>query len=413
MIIDLPTQGVYPTWSPDGQWILYELQGRIYLIHPTDERRLEIVPPREVGGFFSWSPDGKKMLFYRPSYDYKFGRKVVSASGGPPLEIGRQITLYGVAAWSPDSKTIAMQGANEDGDIVFWIMPLSGDDPVLLEMDVSVDGKPFPFAVSPDVKKLAFGVKSDDGTEDLFVVPISLKDARTTGPAVKIFDDLYRGYAHNATVSWSPDGNRLAVIHREDVWIASSNGDKPVQITKTPEIERYPEWSPDGKMVNYAVISSQYVRPLYVVPASGGKATKILDNCWTHAWSPDSKELAVVLNDLISIIPIAGRDSRQIAKLKDLGLDRIYALRWSPDGKYIACRGNHIEKGQSGPISIIPVEGGKPTMLANDDDGFKWGPSWSPDNKWIAYASEGFVKMRPEGEIWEAGFEEILGKLSD
>ena len=52
-------------------------------------------------------------------------------------------------------------------------------------------------------------------------------------------------------------------------------------------------------------------------------------------------------------------------------------------------------------------------MLANDDDGFKWGPSWSPDNKWIAYASEGFVKMRPEGEIWEAGFEEILGKLSD
>jgi Tol biopolymer transport system component len=305
-----------------------------------------------------------------------------------------------------------VQGENEDGDIVIWIIPFSGDDPVLLEMDVSVDGKPFPLGVSPNLKKLAFAVRRDDEMQDLYVVPISLKDARTTGPAVKVFDGWSRRGSYNTTTSLSPDGNKLAVSHRGDVWIASSNGDKPIQITKTPEKKSWLRWSSDGKMVHYIGRSGQYLRPLYVVPASGGKVTKILDNCRDYAWSPDRKELAVALNDLISIIPLQGGGTRQIARFKDLDLEDVHTLSWSPDGRYIACLGNHIVKGYSGPIFVIPVEGGRPTTLVTEDDGFKWGPSWSPDSKWIAYTSEGSVKMRPEGTMWEADFEEIVKKAS-
>ncbi|MFH1882213.1 MAG: tetratricopeptide repeat protein [Planctomycetota bacterium] len=409
--------GWFLFWSADGKWILYKRGAKIHLLHLADEQKLEIVPPRRVvGRFFSWSPDGKRMLFYRSSYDYKFGRKVVSASGGPPLEIGRQIQIYGsLMVWSPDSKTISMQGANKDGVPVWWIIPLSGDDPFVLEMDVSVDGSPFPFAVSPNVKKLAFAVERDDGTKDVFVVPISLKDARTTGPAVKVFHGLYRGTGstYDSTTSWSPDGNKLAVIHKDDVWIASSNGDKPVQITKTPGSKAYPGWSPDGKMINYVVRSGKDKGDVYVVSASGDKVIRKLEACWYRsAWSPDSKELAVVSNGLISIIPVAGGETQQIAKLKDLGLDEVLWLRWSPDGKYIACVGNHTVKGLSGPICVIPVEGGKPTMLVTDDDSSKYLLSWSPDGKWIAYNSERDVKVRPEGTMWEADFEQIVKKAS-
>lgn len=408
--------GWFLFWSADGKWILYKKGAKIHLLHLADEQKLEIVPPRgRVGRFFSWSPDGKRMLFYRSSYDYKLGRKVVSASGGPPLEIGRQIQIYGsLMVWSPDSKTITMQGGNKDGGDVWWIIPLSGDDPFVLEMDVSVDGSPSPFAVSPNVKKLAFAVDRDDGTEDVFVVPISLKDARTTGPAVKVFDGLYRGAGStpDSTTSWSPDGNKLAVIHRDDVWIASSNGDKPVQITETPETKGYPGWSPDGKMINYLVRSGKDKDVVYVVPASGGKPTKILGAHFAGVWSPDSKELAGVSDGLISIIPIAGGETHEIAKLKDLGLDEVLWLRWSPDGKYIACVGDHTVKGLSGPIFVIPVEGGKPTMLVTDDDSSKYLLSWSPDGKWIAYNSEREVKVRPEGTMWETDLEEFLKKAS-
>ncbi len=403
----------FPFWSPDGKWILYELGGKIHLFGLNDNQEFEIIPPSEVvGDFFSLSPDGGKMLFYRPSYDYKYGLKVVSAFGGPPLALGGQITLYPEQVWSPDSKMIVAGGGNEDGRYGVWICPLSGGDPVLLEMVVSVDGSPSPISVSPNVEKLAFDVVRDDGTDDLFVVPISLQDARTTGSAIKVFDGLYRGLGTNVTTSWSPDGNKLAVIHRMDVWIASSNGDKPVQITKTPGMEIWPGWSPDGRMINYMASSGGGTRIFYFRPASGGKATKIPGAGRTSAWSPDSKKLVFESEGLISVVSIADGGTQQIAKLKDLGLDKVFTLCWSPDGKYIACVGNHIEKGDSGPIFIIPLEGGKATTLVTDDNSSKYRLFWSPDGKWISYNSEGPVKVRPEGTMWEADFEEILKKAS-
>jgi Tol biopolymer transport system component len=117
---------------------------------------------------------------------------------------------------------------------------------------------------------------------------------------------------------------------------------------------------------------------------------------------------------LISVVSIADDGTQQIAKLKDLGLDRVFDLRWSPDGKYFACVGNHIKKGPSGPIFVIPVEGGgKVTTLSTDDTSEKYRLFWSPDGKWISYNSEGSVKVRPEGTMWETDFEQILTKLSE
>ena len=404
-----------PIWSPDGKWVILDpgKDKTLRFIHLADKKEYALTTPEPVGNFFSWSPNGKKMLFYNPSYGYKSALKVVSAYGGPTLELGRRLTLWPYEHfWSPDSKMIITHG-DYLGDDKFWIIPLSGADPVVLEMDVSVDGNPFPLAVSPNAKKLAFVVKQDDATKDLFVVPISLQDARTTGPAVKVFDDWYKtgGGLYTKTASWSPDGSKLAVIHRGDVWIASTNGDKPVQITNTKEQERYPWWSPDGKMVKYRVLSlKDNQNGLYMVAASGGKATKILGAKRGGVWSPDSKKRAVVSNGLISIVPVAGGQTRHITKLNDLGLDSA-SCHWSPNGKYIACLGNHIEKGQSA-IFVIPVEGGKATEIAKDDQGWKNLFYWSPDSKWISYNSDGMVKTGTEGTMWEVDLEEFLKKAS-
>ncbi len=403
-----------PFWSPDSKWILYKLDEKIHFFSLNDKKELEIVTPRAIGDFFSWSPNGRKMLFYRPSYGYKYGCKVVSASGGPHFDLGRHLQLYAWSlAWS-DNNNMITKGENEEGNVVFWIIPLSGGEPVLLDMDVSVDGSPFPISVSPNVKKLAFTVGRDNGTDDLFVVPISLQDARTMGPAIKIFDRWHQ--APGMPASWSPDGNKFAVIHRGDLWIAFSNGDKPVQITKTPELEHGRlGWSPDGRMIHYIVRHSQTARTSYVVSVSDGKTTKILDTGpgRIHAWSPDSRKLAIESEGLISVVSIADGGTQQIAKLKDLGLDRVFDLRWSPDGKYFACVGNHINKGPSCPIFVIPVEGGKVTTLTVDDTSEKYRLFWSPDGKWISYNSEGPVKVRPEGTLWEADFDQIVRKASD
>ena len=396
-------------WSPDGKWILCPQWEAMHLFDIHGSRKLKVIPPKEAGNFFTWSSDSKKMLFYRPSYDYREGLKVVSASGGQPLDVAGSFPCYGTAMWSANSKTLAVQGGDENGNVVVLIMPLSDDKPVPVKIDVSVGGRPFPFAVSPEAKMIAFVVDREDRTQDLYIVPISLEEAQTTGPAVKIFDGWERTGAFNVLSSWSPDGSRLAVIHRRDIWIAFCNGDRPVRITKTPEKENWPGWSPDGTMITY---KGPDERSYYTKAVSGGEATRMTDADPPRAWSPDSKRIAFVSSGCISIIPAGGGEIQKIATLKDMGFDRLFDMCWSPDGKNIACVGNHVEKKGAGPICIIRAEGGKVTTLVTDDDSYKYWLSWSPDGKWIAYSSERTVKVRSEGAIWETDFEEIVKKAS-
>jgi Tol biopolymer transport system component len=406
----------YPEWywSRDSRWILYEYNG-IHLINIEDKRKFNLAqPPREVGGFFSWSPDGKKMLFYRESYAYRQWLKLISPLGGPPFDIGKEVRPYGAAMWTPDSKTITIRGVDEDGkDPAIWIIPISGGDPVALEIDVSVDGKPILFEVSPMGDKLAFVVDRGDGTRDLYVVPVSLKDARTTGPAVRVFEGWHPQYESTVIpleASWSPDGTKLAVVHGKDLWTAYSNGDKPVRLAEDVE---YPGWSPDGTMVDYVDWPKGDPNGgLCVIPShAGDPITKILGGWYNRVWSPDSKQVAFESKDSISTITVADSHTREVASLKDLGLATVWYLGWSPDGKYIACDGLG-EKGEVRPIILIPVEGGKPTMLATDDDNYKYSLHWSPDGKWIAYRSGGEVKVRPEGSLWETDFDEIVKRAS-
>jgi Tol biopolymer transport system component len=50
---------------------------------------------------------------------------------------------------------------------------------------------------------------------------------------------------------WSPDGREIAFHkflgdHRQ-IFVMSSDGSSPVQVTKGADDERSPDWSPDGK----------------------------------------------------------------------------------------------------------------------------------------------------------------------
>jgi len=399
-----------PVWSPDGKWIFLDETDRF--IRLADKKEYALTTPKGVGKFFSWSPDGKKMLFYRSSYDYRSALKVVSASGGPTLELGRGLTLWPYEHfWSPDNKMIITEGEDKEGKYVFWIIPLTGGEAFPIELDVTVT-KPIPLCLSRNCKKLLFSVSKSDGTEDFWVVSISLKDAKTTGPSVMIFKGRQRGRGGSSSRSWSPDGSKIAISHEGDVCIANVEGGKTVQITKTQEVEGWPRWSPDGKMIYYIVKSGEE-NILYVRPALGGKEIMKVEAFDDFAWSPDGKELAVVFkNDQLSVISIVSGKTRRIADLKDMGVTEVYDLCWSADGRNLAYVGFHTEKEQSGPIFIIPVEGGKATEVATDDNGWKYWVYWSPDSKWISYNSDGSVKVRPEGTMWEADFQEIVKKAS-
>ena len=408
------------SWSPDGKWLVLVYKGndtKFWLARLADGREFEINPPREVGYFFSWSSDGKKMLFYRPSYNEKSTLQVVSASGGPSLELGVKLTLWPYEKyWSPDSRMIITGGERKGDDWVFWIVPLTGSDPFPLELDVSIPGEPSPYSLSPDCTKLLLYMKQDDNKGSLWVVPVSLKEARTTGPAVKVFSEWERNPREGA--SWSPDGTKIVLsqgIQEGDIWIASADGSDPIQLTKAKGGEWYPIWSPDGKMIAYEHLSMPKKGELYVIPASGGESKKILDIShdyrYAYTWSPDSKKLTFISDEnKILDIPITGGNTRQIANLKELDVDEVRNLNWSPDGRNLAFLGRNNAKSDADYIFAVPAEGGEATRIV-DANSYKASFVWSPDGQWISYDLGIDVKTHPEGAIWELDFDELLKGL--
>ena len=57
---------------------------------------------------------------------------------------------------------------------------------------------------------------------------------------------------------------------------------------------------------------------------------------------------------------------------------------------------------------MVAAKGEKVIELAADDNNWKDWLYPSPDGKWISYDSEGEVKVRSEGSIWEVELEELI-----
>jgi Tol biopolymer transport system component len=406
-------------WSPDGRYLV--LMTRVYrpnLFRLADQRLFAIEPPEGVGQFLSWSSDSKKLLFYRSSYDYSITLRVVSSNGGPTFELGRDLKLWPYFHdWSPDSQWIITAGQ----DRPLWMIPLGGGEAVPIQVDrhdqtrrrdaptdESTGGQFNMGSLSPDCKKLLFSLDRDDGKEDLFVAPFSLEEARTTGLPVEIMKgwERHRGLKD---YSWSSDSHEVAFIHKGDIWVTSVDKARLVQVTDTPEVEKLPVWAPHGEMIAFIASTKAGEESLRTVLASGGVPRLVLDPChhWRYAWSPNGKKLVAESKGVISIITFPGGDFKKVVDLGREGFEGALGFSWFPDGKRFAFISN---KGREAPtrIYVVPAEGGNIAELAGDDDNWKDWLFPSPDGKWVSYDSEGTVKTRPEGSIWEVNVEDLL-----
>jgi len=63
-------------------------------------------------------------------------------------------------------------------------------------------------------------------------------------------------------------------------------------------------------------------------------------------------------------------------------------------------------------IFTISIVDGKWTELT-ERSGTNYSLSWSPDGKWISYDLEEFVKIRPEGVLWEVEVDSFLKKMDE
>ncbi|MBN1974177.1 MAG: PD40 domain-containing protein [Sedimentisphaerales bacterium] len=405
------------TWSANSEWLVYHGNNGVNprLVRMADRHIVNINSPSAV---ITQSPKGSRLFCYQSSYEEKWLLKVVSVSGGQPAELGGQMSyLYSFSQyWSLDSKNIIMEGENKGNDWGLWKLPLSGAEPISLKMNLTVPGEILYRQLSPNRDYVFFAVSNDDNTNDLWLAPISCNEMRTTGPAKLVFKNWNHlpGGGSDIPGNWSPDSKRIAIYQRQkgEIWIASVDGSELVQLGKTGE-KGPPNWSPDSKMIAFYTTNPTTGLVVQVIPVSGGEAKTIITKAnppsgarGSVTWSPDSKALTLTNAGVISSISIDDRSSQTLVSLKEIDLDTVSVISWSPDGTKMAFEAR--KGGEPWQIFLFNSQDGHIEKIITDEVSYFF---WSPDSKWISYGTEQLVKVRPEGIIWEMDVEEAVAKL--
>jgi TolB protein len=141
----------------------------------------------------------------------------------------------------------------------------------------------------------------------------------------------------NMSPAPSPDGSKVAMILSKDGWtdlyVQSASGGTPVRLTKSPQDESSPCWSPDSQWICFASKEGER-RALRKISASGGQARSIntggLPNPTEPDWSPDGKWIAFTSQTRGGFqICVVGADGKDATGMEVEGEDP----SWAPNSR--------------------------------------------------------------------------------
>jgi tricorn protease len=145
-------------------------------------------------------------------------------------------------------------------------------------------------------------------------------------------------------VSLSPDGNRVLIQARGDVFSVPAENGYVKDMTRTSgAAERYPAWSPDGKHIAYwSDQSGEY--ELWLMETGKESSTKKLTDYgagyrYRPFWSPDSKKIAFIDKAMrIKIFDITTHQTTEVDRALRYthGNLEFFTVSWSPDSRWMA-----------------------------------------------------------------------------
>ena len=362
-----------PVWSPDASRIAFlrtTPSGTEVIIIPAaggTEHRLAVsnascqtlLPhfARQYCGL-AWSPNGKLLTFVDKEtpqapnsiflFDFETGRKQKLTN---PLPGSRQ---DGLSAFSPDGKNLAFARCSVPlCDI--YVLPLSdsgqprGEPRALTQDNVFILG----FDWAADGRSIIFS-SSRGGVYALWRVSVSGGNP----------ERLRVGSSNAYFPSVSKHGGRLAYSEGTtdfNIWRVAAPGAgrndaaaAPIRITPSPQLDEYPDYSPDGTKIVWAS---------------------------THTGAHQ--------------VWVANSDGSQPMPLTNFGSPGAAFARWSPDGRQFAFLG--FSRGPT-QVYLIGADGGTPRRLTTGDSiqGPTITPTWSRDGRWIY-----FVSTRDGEAVWK------------
>jgi len=433
-------------WSPDSQWLIYPAGRTLWKISATGGEAKAIADlPTNVGPFGGgWTDDGK--IVFTTGYS---GLLEVSAQGGdlsvllepdPESEVDFHHALvlpegkgvvFGIhykdrpegplALWDGAERRILfeVEGSSLDtpvysptGHILYvrrpassgiWALPFSLDS-------LEVTGEPFFVArdvVSPSVAL--------DGTltylGGVHHMPRELVWLDRSGQEQQIVGQPQPGVGEPTL---SPDLTRVAVSAWEgssrEIWVQDLDRGTKSQITFSPDEERNPEWSPDGRQLVYFTWANE--PSMYLMDLEGRSEPIYLGPGGRPVFAPDGRTVVFERFGARGLwymeLAEDGSVGEPIEILDPPSDESEPAV--SPDGRWLAYAGD--ETGRS-EIYLTQFPTGEGKWQVSTEGGAS--PRWSPDGEELFFIdSNGFlaaVEIASSSRPVQGAPETILGGL--
>ena len=343
-------------WHPDGRRVLFassresgrQRYNQFYLVPVTGGLPEKLAVP--YGEFGAYAADGRRFAYMPQSQDFRtwkryrggwasdiwlFDLQTMAASN-----LTKSDANDGQPMWSGDTLYfLSDRGPAERANI--WALDAKSGTARQVTTFTDVDVT-FPAAGPSDIVFQAGGrlYLLNVPSEKLAEVPVKVvTDEITLKPRAEKVTALIE------TAGISPTGKRGVFAARGELFTVPAEHGPVMNLTRSSGVaERYPSWSPDGRLVAYwSDRAGEY--QLMVRPADGTGTERTLTKLgpgfrYRAQWSPDSRRLAFVDEQArISLIGAEGGAAAEIDRSRVwVGHDALDSLRfaWSGDSRWVA-----------------------------------------------------------------------------
>ena len=363
----LPTYG--PHWTPDGNRIVFAIgdinsspvEGRIY-VSTSDGSVLRAITDRFGESVLDHSPslsrDGLHIAFSTynvlkgepgyhdaPDFERYFEIETANLDGFNRKRLTSEDGLDHSPTWSPDGTQIAFLRSRcytPSDTYKPEILVANADGSKVRHIIKEFEGLGYYGGVnhvggltwSPDGQLLAFttrNLESGEPRDGKFHAVSSSKiyTVETDGSNRSLLHDVTGQGSLPASLSWSPDGSRLAFAATEDNRLKIFSSDRSggdFRVVGEPDLDMPADevevgrlsWSPDAAQILIPTRNRRSLEDtIYLANADGSRVMELVEG-FHAAWSPDGSRIGVVeprSNDVVlySVAP-DGSDFRPLVK---------------------------------------------------------------------------------------------------